>query len=124
MRISNIRLNLSNITASGTDTVAVVNVHKNFVKDETTGQRTDKVDYIRLCGMAVRGETFDIKVPYSEKLDKQFNELSSIIDNYGVAKVNLKEPRVKAYAFNNNDGNSISGVTVTANGFEIEEELI
>ena len=74
--------------------------------------------------MAVRGETFDIKVPYSEKLDKQFNELSGIIDNYGVAKVNLKEPRVKAYAFNNNDGNSISGVTVTANGFEIEEELI
>lgn len=122
MRISNIRLGISSLTASGTDILLIVNIRRNYQKDSSV--QNDSPDTIRLTAMACRGDTFEVKIPYEAKLEEQYRELYNAIENFGGVKVKLKEPKIKIYAFVDDKSRLVSGVSVTASGYSMEDEVI
>lgn len=114
-------LNQTCITGRRNPVVTLDAIRIRYKTDAVTKQRTDEVDSV-VADIIARNRIQSVKLPLEAVPTELFEKIETALKNHKVVKVNFgansSTMRGKCYALMNN-GNLISGISVTANQFNL-----
>ncbi len=121
LKLSSIKIGMSNLTSTGTDVACVVDAGISYKKD-SDGKRTNEAECFLFTVLSHHGETFVVRIPYKAKLNTTFSDIKNRIELMGSVRIVFLTPSVKLYAFTNDNNRLVSGVKVEADEFSVEED--
>lgn len=126
MKLKNLRLNLSNVArTTNSKTMPVNETGVIFATDDEGNFTKDIAGYTVSCS-AYHGDEIKIKFPSSVK--PKIDELNERLENDLEISISFTGLKLKAYAMKGTSGNIISGISASADDFEIvdtaEDEIL
>ena len=121
MLISNIRLNLDNINAKGIPSDSANAVAVNFkVPDKESGV----IEAYDIVCIGAKGSNYSLRVPFSAENKEKVDILQKDLNKFEIVRI-IPDPnslKISAYAFLGEKGNLVSGVSVKAETFTVEDD--
>ncbi len=121
MLISNIRLNLDNINAKGLPSDSANAVAVNFkVPDKESGV----IEAYDIVCIGAKGSNYSLRVPFSAENKEKVDILQKDLNKFEIVRI-IPDPnslKISAYAFLGEKGNLVSGVSVKAETFTVEDD--
>ena len=126
MRLKNLRLNLSNVARTTNSRTMPVNETSIIYSTDEEGNYTKTIAGYTVSCSAYHGDELKIKFPVS--VQSKIAKLNERLENDIETSITFTELKLKAYAMKGTTGNIISGVSASADDFEIvdtaEDEIL
>lgn len=116
MLLNNVKINISNVSDSMDDTLAVNSIAP---KREFGKLTREPIGYNFFCS-ARKGDTLKVTLPVA--LADRVTKLSDLVEDEPV-RVRFSGLKLKLYAMQNSEGKSFAGVSAKADDFEIVDEF-